>query len=90
MSELVQLPIIVNGESRYPDGVRKTLRLRYRGDLVVEIPEVTEAEIAEVLENRERLSHLSLPEVSNYLANTGAKWVDPSYKIRKQSLELSC
>jgi long-chain-fatty-acyl-CoA reductase len=88
MAETVHLPIIVNGDVRFPDGQRETIAIDYVDGLRVEIPAVTDEEIAEILANRERLDQLSLAEVSQFLTNGGTKWFNAADPLREESLDL--
>jgi long-chain-fatty-acyl-CoA reductase len=88
MTEVIQLPIIVCGKLRHPDG-DDVIQVAYTNGITVQLPSLRDEDIRRIMENRELLHNLSLAEVSQYISNAGRKWADEQYAPRRQAIDLA-
>ncbi|MBI4511808.1 MAG: hypothetical protein HY698_19395 [Deltaproteobacteria bacterium] len=86
----IDLPIIVCGEIRTPDGADDVLELEYSSGVKLRLPRLREEDVETVLQSRQLLHEIPLAEVSRYLGAGGARWVDPSYPVRRAALDIAC
>jgi long-chain-fatty-acyl-CoA reductase len=86
MSTTLDLPIIVCGELRYPDG-DDIVVLKYEGDTNVHLPRLAGEDVERIVANRESLHDVPLAQVTGYLSAAGLRWVDPHDPLRREAVE---
>lgn len=89
MTEVFDLPLIVCGKERFPTE-DNAVEVRYASGCSVRIPAFTEEDARAVVASRELLDEIPLSEVSRYISNGGALWLDPTSEIRNEAIEIAC
>jgi len=87
MKKLIELPIIVCGEYKYPK--EDYIELEYTDGIVVRIAKASNEDIEKITNYREKLEDIPLHEITAYLSNFGRSFVDPNNEIRKEAVDLA-
>ena len=90
MSTMIDLPIVIAGQVRMPGPGVEVDEVDYATGVRARIPRLTQADLDAIVSNREDLSKLTVGDVTRYLANAGAAWMNPSYRIRKEAIQQAC
>ncbi|WP_078937794.1 acyl-CoA reductase [Streptomyces virginiae] len=88
---IVDLPIIVCGELRYPTGLKpaEVIDIEYSGGITIRLPRLTESDIDQILSSRVLLQDMPLAQITQYISNAGTRWANPADALRQQAVELA-
>jgi len=90
---VIDLPIIVGGRLLTAADVAETHTLEYESGLSVRLPAVQRDHLEAVVASRPKLlaelSRLTIHDITTFLSKVGARWLNPSYPLRREAEEHS-
>ena len=87
MSDVIDLPIIVCGEVKYPD--ENSITLNYANDVHVRIARPTERDLERIYAFSEPLHEIPIQKVASYLTRFSPFFNNPENGLRQKAIELS-
>jgi long-chain-fatty-acyl-CoA reductase len=76
----LDLPLVVNGTSRWPADGGESYELRYENGLLIRVPKLTDADVdaieAAAAANAAALAELTIFDVTDFLSRVGRRWLD--------------
>lgn len=87
MTDIIDLPIIVEGEILHATGDDDLVELPYANGHVVRMPKLRDEHVERILSRRDRWHDVPLSEVSNYITKAGVAWSNPNHPRRVEAID---
>ena len=87
MPRIIELPIIVCGEEKYPKD--NYIQINYTNDVIVRITRPTAEDFERIYSYREPLYKIPLHKITKYLTVFARYFFEPQNQLRREAIELS-
>lgn len=88
MKKIIELPIIICGEIKYPEG-DNYIEINYENDVLVRITRPSKEDFKRIFDYSQELHKVPLAHVSRYMTVFARKFLNPMNPIRQEAVELS-
>ncbi|RCX11149.1 long-chain-fatty-acyl-CoA reductase [Anaerobacterium chartisolvens] len=87
MPRIIELPIIICGELKYPKD--DYIELKYSNDITVRITRPSKEDLQSIYDFSEDINSIRFSDLAKYITNFASSFYNPENSIRKEAIELS-